>query len=290
MKSGLPRGTAQHQTTSSQNTDAACVNIMLICSNNAHLAGELVGERDVVGLEDARDVGGGLGRDHGRERLAGDGVGRRVDAGDLDADGCKATRRREAMSYAQRHSGLVAAFVARCKLTNIEVGRDVGERHGVKDHRLEIAVGLRGARKIGKFALSVQAHMQSARCESCAGDSKWRWTDVSCGGGCVLHDGAERLGRGSPRRLLLAKAEVAEGGADVDRDGALERAVGRVGGDGVGLAERGVGVLGRRDGRVHVVHGAAVEGEGSDVGDHGGVDGGGLGRGVAVGAHGHCKF
>jgi hypothetical protein len=30
----------------------------------------------------------------------------------------------------------------------------------VKDHRLEIAVGLRGARKIGKFALSVQAHMQ----------------------------------------------------------------------------------------------------------------------------------
>lgn len=133
---------------------------MLICSNNAHLAGELVGERDVVGLEDARDVGGGLGRDHGRERLAGDGVGRRVDAGDLDADGCKATRRREAMSYAQRHSGLVAAFVARCKLTNIEVGRDVGERHGVKDHRLEIAVGLRGARKIGKFALSVQAHMQ----------------------------------------------------------------------------------------------------------------------------------
>lgn len=90
--------------------------------------------------------------------------------------------------------------------------------------------------------------------------------------------------------LLLAKAEVAEGGADVDRDGALERAVGRVGGDGVGLAERGVGVLGRRDGRVHVVHGAAVEGEGSDVGDHGGVDGGGLGRGVAVGAHGHCKF
>jgi hypothetical protein len=258
MKSGLPRGTAQHQTTSSQNTDAACVNIMLICSNNAHLAGELVGERDVVGLEDARDVGGGLGRDHGRERLAGDGVGRRVDAGDLDADGCKATRRREAMSYAQRHSGLVAAFVARCKLTNIEVGRDVGERHGVKDHRLEIAVGLRGARKICELAL--------------------------------LHDGAERLGRGSPRRLLLAKAEVAEGGADVDRDGALERAVGRVGGDGVGLAERGVGVLGRRDGRVHVVHGAAVEGEGSDVGDHGGVDGGGLGRGVAVGAHGHCKF
>ena len=63
MKGGLPRGTAQHQTTSSQNTNAARVNAMPIDSKGAHLAGELVCERHVVGLEGARDVGGSLGAD-----------------------------------------------------------------------------------------------------------------------------------------------------------------------------------------------------------------------------------
>ena len=44
-------------------------------------------ERDVVGLEGARDVGRGLGADDGGEGLAGERVGRRVDARDLHTDG-----------------------------------------------------------------------------------------------------------------------------------------------------------------------------------------------------------
>ena len=63
----------------------------------------------------------------------------------------------------------------------------------------------------------------------------------------ALEDGAERLRRGRPGRLLLAQAELAERGADGGHDGALERVLRVVGREGVGIGERRVRRLGRVD-------------------------------------------
>ena len=46
-------------------------------------------ERDVVLLEEARGVRGHVRRHDGRVRLSRERVGRVVDAGELDADGCE---------------------------------------------------------------------------------------------------------------------------------------------------------------------------------------------------------
>ena len=106
---------------------------MLIDSKGAHLAGELVCKRHVVGLEGARDVGGSLGAYDGAERLSGERVCGRVDAGDLDAD------------------------------RDVEVGGDVGERHGVENDALEVAMGFRGAGEVCELRRTAGRHGVSIR-------------------------------------------------------------------------------------------------------------------------------
>jgi len=64
---------------------------------------------------------------------------------------------------------------------------------------------------------------------------------------CVLKHGAQGVLRRGPRAPCLAEAELAEGSTDAGDERATEWVVGVVGGQGVGLAERRVGVLGGAD-------------------------------------------
>jgi hypothetical protein len=170
----------------------------VVCRVTRELARELVRKRRVVLLQGQFGVRVHLGQRNGGERLAGLRVGAVVHAAD---------------AHAERH-GEVALLRA--------------ERHLVQDNRLQVALLLRGALEVDKFAL--------------------------------LENGLGGLRRRrAPCGARLLQAQVGERGADVDHDGTLERVVGVGGVELVGLREvllvanavAGEGELGAGRGRGH---------------------------------------
>ena len=231
---------------------------------------ELVGERDVIGLERGRDVGLGVGQDDGGEGLAGGGEGGVVDAGDARAcQGANATQPADdrAGGVAVTHPATSGRSTSRGS-SPCRGGRATATTHSGEDYVPAAGTGFiyKLTSPSGRGECQVLRKRSKLTCRSPIGSAEPSsevnlrcWTASRKGGGsgqvrarcvCVrsglhkLTDGLERLGRGRPGGALLLQAEVVERRLDGDDDRALERVLGVDHVEVGALAERGVHGLG----------------------------------------------